>query len=420
MLNDSSNEEPKSATKKWYVIDSQTTKGKYKQGNTIKFEAEIIKSSLCDYSDAFVLVTGDITVNAANDTDVAFKNCAPFSTCKTVINDVFVDRAKHIYIAMPMYNLIEYSDNYSDTSGSLWQFKRDEVPANNADLTIDNSQSFKYKAALLGKTADAVNNTNSSVKEAKIVVPLKYLSNFWRSLEMPLINCKVHLELNWIEDCILSSAGNSTKFEITDAKLHVPIVTFSTKDSVNLTKQLSEWFKRSVYWNSYQTKPAIVIENGTNIYELLNASFQGIRRLFLLAYVVTADVANDEAGTKDNKNYLLSRGEIKKFNILIDGRLPINDLIKQFDEVRKVSTGYDDDYNTGSLLNYAYFKDYYKLIAVDLSKQKALDADLREIQQIVFQGVVGGDDNTKIRLYTILEQSKETVLEFYKRTAKLL
>ena len=237
---------------------------------------------------------------------------------------------------------------------------------------------------------------------------------------MPLINCKVHLELNWIEDCILSSAGNSTKFEITDAKLHVPIVTFSTKDSVNLTKQLSEWFKRSVYWNSYQTKPAIVIENGTNIYELLNASFQGIRRLFLLAYVVTADVANDEAGTKDNKNYLLSRGEIKKFNILIDGRLPINDLIKQFDEVRKVSTGYDDDYNTGSLLNYAYFKDYYKLIAVDLSKQKALDADLREIQQIVFQGVVGGDDNTKIRLYTILKQSKETVLEFYKRTAKLL
>ena len=141
---------------------------------------------------------------------------------------------------MPMYNLIEYSDNYSDTSGSLWQFKRDEVPANNADLTINNSQSFKYKAALLGKTADAVNNTNSSVKDAKIVVPLKYLSNFWRSLEMPLINCKVHLELNWIEDCILS------KFEIANAKLHVPIVTLSTKDIVNLTKQLSEGFKRSV------------------------------------------------------------------------------------------------------------------------------------------------------------------------------
>ena len=137
---------------------------------------------------------------------------------------------------MPMYNLIEYSNNYSDTSGSLWQFKRDEVLAKNVDLTIDNSQSFKYKAALLGKAADAVNNTNSSVKEAKIVLPLKYLSNLLRSLEMPLINCKVFLEINWIEDCILSSAGNTAKFEITDAKLHVPIVTLSTKDSANLAK----------------------------------------------------------------------------------------------------------------------------------------------------------------------------------------
>ena len=149
LLNDLSNEESKFATKKWYFIDSHTRKGKYKQGNFIKFETETIKSSLCDYSDAFILVTGNTTVNAANDTDVAFKNSAPFSTCKTVINDVFVDEANHIYIVMPMYSFIEYSDNYSDTSGSLWQFKRDEVPANNADLAINNSQSFKYKTALV-------------------------------------------------------------------------------------------------------------------------------------------------------------------------------------------------------------------------------------------------------------------------------
>ena len=96
--------------------------------------------------------------------------------------------------------------------------KNGEFTHKNADLTINNSQSFKYKAALLGKTADAVNNTDSSVKDAKIVVPLKYLSNFWRSLEMPLTDCKVFLELNWIEDCILSSAGNSAKFAITDTK----------------------------------------------------------------------------------------------------------------------------------------------------------------------------------------------------------
>ena len=167
MLNDLSNEETKFATKKGYVIDSQTTKGKYKQGTPIKFETAIIKSSLCDHSDAFILVTGNITVPSNNNTDVPFKSCAPFSTCTTRINDIFVDEANHIYIVMPLYNLIEYSDNYSDTSGSLWQFKRDEVPANNTDLTIDNSQSFKHKAALLGKTANTVNNTNNSVKNEK-------------------------------------------------------------------------------------------------------------------------------------------------------------------------------------------------------------------------------------------------------------
>ena len=95
-------------------------------------------------------------------------------------------------------------------------------------------------------------------------------------------------------------------------------------------------------------------------------------------------------------------------------------MIKQYDEVRKVSIGYGDDYITGCLLDYAYFEDNYKLIAVDLSKQKALDADPRAIQQIVFQGVVGGANNTKIRLYTILEKSKETILEFAKGTAKVL
>ena len=134
-----------------------------------------------------------------------------------------------------MCNLIEYSDNYSDTSGSLWQFKRDEVPANNTDLTIDNSEYFKYKAALAGKTANH-NNGKSFVEDTKIVVPLNYLSNFWRSLEIKFkfIRSKFYLELNWIEDCILSSARNCAKCEIADAKLHVLIVTLSSKDSANL------------------------------------------------------------------------------------------------------------------------------------------------------------------------------------------
>ena len=173
LVNNSSNEESKFVTKKWYVIDSQMAKDKYNQDNSIKFETESIKSSLCDYSDIFILVTGYITISTNKDTHIAFKICALFSTCKTEINDVFTDEANHVYIVMPMYNLIEYSDDYSDTSGSLWQSKRDEVPADNANLTVAYSQSFKYKAVLAGKTKYVVNDTNGSVKNTKIVVPLK-------------------------------------------------------------------------------------------------------------------------------------------------------------------------------------------------------------------------------------------------------
>ena len=210
-------------------------------------------------------------------------------------------------------------------------------------MNVDNSESFKYKAALIRKTKGDVDNTISAVKDTKIVVPLKYLSKFWRSLKMSLIIYKVQLELNWIEDCILSGIRGSSKFKIIDAKLHVLIATFSTEDNVNVTKHLSKVFKRYLYWNSYQTKPAKVIEKGKNIYELLNASFQSIRRLFVLAFVIAVGAANDETDIKNNIKYFLPREEIKNYNLLIDRRniygQPINDLIKHCDGVRKVSTG---------------------------------------------------------------------------------
>ena len=137
-------------------------------------------------------------------------------------------------------------------------------------------------------------------------------------------------------------------------------------------------------------------------------------------FIGTASIKDNKT---DNKTYFLSRGEIKNYNVLIDGRnfyyQPINDWIKQYDQARKVSAGYGHDYTTGCLLDCAYFKDNYKLIAVNLIKEKALDADPRAIQQIVFQ-VITEADNTKIRLYTIFEQSKETMLEFSKGTAKVL
>ena len=155
-------------------------------------------------------MTGDIKVAAvAADTDVAFKNCAHFTRYVTHINDEHVETAENLDIVMPMYNLIEYSNNHADSSGSLYQFKRDESPMNNtgnpSNVALHNSTFFKYKASLLRKATDADGN-DRSLKSTKIVVPLKYLSNFFRSLEMPLINCKIHLELNWNNDCVIYGA----------------------------------------------------------------------------------------------------------------------------------------------------------------------------------------------------------------------
>ena len=207
-----------------------------------------------NYSDGHILVTGNINVTGGDaNTKVAFKNCAPFKDCRTEINDTFVDYADFINITMPIYNLIEYSDNYSDTSGILWQFKRDEQPIANdrasINLTTENLP-FKYKSNFIGNTvADGANRKKEGVK---IVVPLKYLGNFWRSLEMPLINCKVELSLEWYENCILSSAGTAAIFTITDTKLYVPVVTLKTEDNTKLSKLLSEGFKRPIYWNEYK------------------------------------------------------------------------------------------------------------------------------------------------------------------------
>ena len=164
----------------------------------------------------------------------------------TEIDGILVDKANFINITVPMYNLTEYSDNYSDSSGSLWGFKKDEI-IDTANVTNDdNAPSFKYKASIIGNTEN--NGTKNGVKLAAL---LKYLSKFWRSLEMPLINCKVELSLKWIENCVLTTAANANKatFEITDAKLYIPFVMLSIEDNAKLSKLLGEGFKRSIYWN---------------------------------------------------------------------------------------------------------------------------------------------------------------------------
>ena len=313
-----------------------------------------------------------------------------------------------------MYNVIEYSDNYQDSSATLYQYKRDQPPddiANN--LTQNNSTSFDYKIKLLGNPEVA---NNIARRNVKIVVSLKYLSNFFRSLEMPLINCKIKLNLTWKKECMLSNQRGDAVFIINDTKLYVPVVTLSKQDNKDFIEQQNKCFQRSIYWNEYKTKE--MSENGDdNVvkYISLDHSFQGVNRLFIMAYSREAD----QPDRNSQQKYYLPRIDFKKYNFIIDGRNfydnPIESDIEKYRELKKVMIGKGEDYTTGSLLDFSYFLKHYKLVAVDLSKQKELDADPRAIQQIEFKYMLGTDST----IYWVLEKSKETILEFYKGTVKV-
>ena len=236
---DASNQPSKFRTRNWVEINDES-RGAYNVNSQIKFKTTMLKSSLCDYRDAYILVKGTLSVNntaadgaAANYTNkkVIFKNCAPFTNCISEINNTQIDNAKDIDIVMPMYNLIEYSVNYAKTTGSLWQYCKD-IPARNANDEIvifaggNTTDSFNFKVKSTGRTED------DGTKIVEIMVPLKHLSNFWRTLEMPLINCEVSLILIWSSTCVLVATGvpnQNATFAITDTKLYVPVVTLSTQ-----------------------------------------------------------------------------------------------------------------------------------------------------------------------------------------------
>ena len=410
-------------TKKWYVINDEnnTNYGVNKDTgannpDTIKYDTRVLKPNLCDYAEAYILVDGTIRgTGGNNNTRLALKNCAPFTKCNLEINDEHVDTAENLDITMPMYNLIEYSDNYQDSSATLYQYKQDEPPEANAiaDLTVDNLNSFKYKVSLLANPVVADNIAKRSVK---VVVPLKYLSNFFRSLEMSLINCKIKLNLTWKKECVLSTDAGNAVFIINDTKMYVPVVTLSKEDNKHFIEQQNKGFQRSIYWNEYKTKE--INENAdANVFKYINLdpSFQGVNRLFVMAY----NRANGQPTTNGQRKYYLPRIDLEKYNVIIDGRNfydnPIESDIENYRELKKVMIGKGEDYTTGSLLDFNYFDKHYKLVAVDLSKQKELDADPRAIQQIEFKYMLG----TNSTIYWILKKSKETILEFYKGTVKV-
>ena len=353
----------------------------------------------------------DGTIRAANadgNTRLALKNCAPFTKCNLENNDERVDTAENLDITMPMYNLIEYSDNYPDSSATLYQYKRDEPPEANAinDLTTNTLSSFKYKVELLG---NPVLDGNIAKRSVKVVVSLKYLSNFFRSLEMPLINCKIKLTLTWKKECVLSTDACDAVFIINDTKMYVPVVTLSKEDNKDFIEQQNKGFQRSIYWNEYKTKE--INENvDATVFKYIN--LEGVNRLFM-AY----NRANNQATRNGQQKYYLPRIDLNKYNV--DGRNfydnPIESDIEKYRELKKVMIGKGEDYTTGSLLDYNYFDKHYKLVAVDLSKQKELDADPRAIQQIEFKYMLG----TNSTIYWVLEKSIETILEFYKGTVKV-
>ena len=231
---------------------------------------------------------------------------------------------------------------------------------------------------------------------------------------MPLINSEVNLELTWSKDCVITTFTVEEKFQITETNLYVPVVILLTQDNAKLLQQLKSGFKRIINWNKYELDIKTYAQN-RYLNHLINPSFQWVIRLFLIPF-------ENEDQRKSHSTYYLPKIEIKDYNVMFDGinvfDQPINSMNKTYENIRKIATGQGDDYTTGCLLDYSYFKDHYKMIAIDLSKQQALDADPRAIQQINFTANLEREGNTT--MFFIIEKAKETVFEFSQGTVKVL
>ena len=278
----------------------------YKENKSIRFKTPMLRSNLCDYSDAYILVNGTITVAGNNQRDrqnrpLILKNNAPFISCITRINGELIEDADDVDIVMPMYNLLEYSKNYRKTIGSLYNYYRDEL-GDDADnnqfnnIKVVNSNTFKYKNKIIDNT------NNAGTKDIELAIPLKYLGNFWRALNIPLISCEISLELKWNKNCVITSlqqrvivganppardnAPTGATLAITNCKLYVPVVTLSKDDEIiKLLTNLKSGFKREIIWNKYRSQMTTeTINNNLNI--LVDPTFTNVNRLFVLLYAI--------------------------------------------------------------------------------------------------------------------------------------
>ena len=292
---------------------------------------------------------------------------------------------------MPMCNLLEYSENYSETSASLWNYYRDELTVetndnNGSNKNVINSKSFKYKTSItgsiynvpkiiLGDDSNPLNNPNydrnkKGTKEVEIAVPLKHLGNLRNNLNISLINCELSLNLSWSETCVITStekrilvAGQpnrgdspeSAAFKIKDCKNYVPVITLSAENDNKLLKQLKTGFEKTMKWNKYRSEKSSQTKN-------------------------------------NNLNYLID--------------IPVKNKEESYEAIIEMSK--NNDYTTGNLLDYEYSKDHYKLIAIDLSKQTELEnPDLK--QQINF---IGRLEENNATMFFLIEKKEETIFDF--------
>ena len=274
----------------------------YNENKSIRFKTPMLRSNLCDCSDAYILVEGTITVkapganNGANNIrdkrnrSLILTNNAPFVSCITRINGKFIEDADDLDIVMSMYNLLEYSKNYRKTLGSLYNYDGDELSDDADDNNFDNikvvnSNTFKYKNKIIGNTYDVDAGAQSydvnknGTQEVELAIPLKYLGNFWRALNIPLISGEVSLELKWDKNPVITSleqrdigggnrdnAPTGATLAINDCKLYVPAVTLSKDDEIKLLTNLKSGFKREIIWNKYRSQMTTeAINNNLNI-----------------------------------------------------------------------------------------------------------------------------------------------------------
>ena len=417
----------------------------YNENKSIRFKTPMLRSNLCDYSDAYILVKGTITVTAHGANNIRdkknrpliLKNNAPFFSCITRINGELIEDADDLDIVMSMYNLLEYRktiENYRKTIGSLYNYYRDDLKDdaddnNFGNIKVVNSNTFKYKNKIIGNTYNVDAGTQGSdvnkngTQEVELTIPLKYLGNFWRALNIPLISCEVSLELKWDKNCVITSleqrkiggsnrdnAPTGATLAINDCKLCVPAVTLSKDDDFKLLTNLKSGFKREIIWNKYRSQITTeAVNNNLNI--LIDPTFTNVNKLFVFAYRNADD-------RQSFSQFYLPRVMVKDYNVIID-KLAFFDLpIKTEEEAyeKTVDISRNNEYTTGNLLDYNYFKKYYKLIAIDLSKQQVLQENEDLIQPINFIGRLTEAAN----VFIIIEKKENTILEFSQNLANVI